>query len=63
MNDFEIQVLEYASPSEATEGVNDFIHDCNNEGLEILDMTSHMTVSEDSYYSYTFIFKLKEIDS
>lgn len=59
MNDFEIKILEYESAEEANDCINDFIDECTEQGLEILDMKSHVIVNSDGYYSYTFIFKLK----
>lgn len=59
MNNFEVKVLEYLSPTKANEGVNNFIGNCNKQGLEILDMTSHVSTDSEGYYCYTFIFKLK----
>lgn len=58
VNNFEIKILEFENPVEANEGVNEFICECTDEGIEILDMTSHVIVNNDGYYSYTFIFKL-----
>lgn len=57
MNNFEIEVLEFNSPTNAANGVNEFINDCNDNDIEILETTSHVTGDIDSY-SYTFIFKL-----
>lgn len=58
MNNYRIEVKTWVGSSKATEGANQFITECNDQGVEILEIISHVTESED-YMSYVFIFKLK----
>ena len=57
MNNYTIEIKQWANYKEATEGVNEFIGSCNDEDVEILDITSHITEIED-YTMYVFIFKV-----
>ncbi|MEW9675266.1 hypothetical protein ABRT01_03620 [Lentibacillus sp. L22] len=41
MNNFKIEVKKYPNHVQATKGVNEFIQECNNNGVKILDITSH----------------------
>lgn len=50
--------MEWGSPKEANEGINQFIDDCYFDNVNILDMTSHVSIDSNDCYSYTFIFKL-----
>ena len=58
MNNYTIEIKQWANYKEATEGVNEFIADCNDDDVEILDITSHVTEIED-YMTYVFIFKVR----
>lgn len=58
MNNFIIEVKHWGSPEEATNGTNDFINYCNDNDIEILDITSHVTEIV-NYMSYVFIFKVR----
>jgi len=58
MNNYTIEVKRWNTHKEATEGVNEFIADCNDDDVEILDITSHVTEIED-YMTYVFIFKVR----
>lgn len=60
MNNFEIKIIEFGCPIKANEGVNEFIEDCNDNDIKILDITSHVVVDNDGYYSYVFVFKLQQ---
>lgn len=56
MNNYAIEVKQWTSCAKATEGVNEFIADCNEKGIEIIETTSHVTEIED-FMTYVFIFK------
>ena len=58
MNDYQIEVKQWLKPRLATEGVNKFIRDCNDNDVEILEITSHVTEVED-YMTYIFVFKIR----
>ncbi|WP_145524122.1 hypothetical protein [Virgibacillus sp. SK37] len=59
MNEFEIVIKEWYSAVEANEGVNDFIDDCNDNDVEIFDITSHVTENVDGCTTYVFVFKVE----
>ncbi|MED0665675.1 hypothetical protein P4T04_05005 [Bacillus badius] len=59
MNDYQIVIKQWTNPILATEGVNTFIQDCNDNDVEILDITSHVTEIED-FMTYVFIFKIND---
>ncbi|MBT2569847.1 hypothetical protein [Planococcus sp. ISL-110] len=57
MNNFRIEVKQWINAGKATQGVNEFIAECNEQNIEILDITSHVTEIED-YMTYVFVFKI-----
>ncbi|MFB4472725.1 hypothetical protein ACDI16_07230 [Oceanobacillus caeni] len=58
MNDYQIEMKQWSNINQATKGVNEFIEDCNNNDVEILDITTHVTEIED-FMTYVFIFKVR----
>lgn len=58
MNNYTIEIKQWGNHKEATEGVNEFIEICNDDDVEILDITSHVMEIED-YMTYVFIFKVR----
>ena len=59
MNHYSIEIRQWTSHTEATEGVNNFIEECNENRIRILDITSHVTEIED-FMTYVFIFKIND---
>lgn len=58
MNDFEMVIKQWHGLSSANVGLNEFIAECGNQGLKILDTTSHVSADNEGF-TYTVIFKLK----
>lgn len=52
-----ITIIEESTPQRAEYEINEFIEHCNDNDMEILDITSHVTIDTNDYYSYTFIIK------
>lgn len=57
MNNFRVEIKEWLSLEKANEGVNEYIEHLNNEGIEILEVTSHI-VGTRGLAKYAFVFKL-----
>lgn len=57
MKDFRIKIIEEETPERAEYEVNDFIKHCKEQGLEVLDITSHVNTDGDGYFCYTFIIQ------
>ncbi|MBE1557004.1 hypothetical protein [Sporosarcina limicola] len=57
MNKFEIIIEEFDSQYEANKGVNEFIRDCADTNIEVLEITSHMTAIGKNI-TYVFIYKV-----
>ncbi|UJF27451.1 hypothetical protein [Planococcus sp. 107-1] len=58
MNNYRIEVKAWVGRNKATEGTNKFISECNDAGVKILDITTHVTETEECM-TYIFIFKLE----
>lgn len=55
-----IKIIEAETPKKAEYEINDFIEHCIQNVITIVDITSHVTVDTNDYYSYTFIVKYKK---
>lgn len=58
MNDYQVQVRQWTDIHEANKGLYEFIQGCNDNDVEILDITSHVTET-DICMTYVFIFKVR----
>lgn len=59
INNFEITILKWESRKLANQGVNDFIEDCNIDGIEVIEITNHINIDSEDVHSYSFVFKTK----
>lgn len=58
MNNFEIDIKQWYGSIEAKAEINKYIAECTDQGLEIVEVTTHVS-EDDKGFSYAFIFKLK----
>lgn len=57
MNDFEFVIKMWFNGKEAEQGLNDYIAECTNKGIKILEFDSFVTETI-SGMTFTFIFKI-----
>lgn len=58
MNNFEIEIKQWHGLRSANAAVNEYIAECTDQGLEVVEVTSHVS-EDDEGYTFTFVFKLK----
>ena len=57
MNNFEFVIKLWSYSSEAEQGLNDYIKECTDKGIKILEFDSFVTETIEGM-TFTFIFKI-----
>lgn len=58
LNNYRVEMKQWTNIIKAEKEVNEYIAGCNENGVKILDITTHVTEIED-FMTYVFIFKIR----